>query len=87
MKILISFLGISVLAPAISWADASNCYSIKSPDLKNHCLATTKDEKSRCYAIKDPDMKNSCLAKVGKEKSRCYSIKDRDQKQRCLAAF
>ena len=80
MKIRLNFLVVAILAPNISWADTSNCYSIKDSDLKNSCLAVTKNEKSRCYAIKGRDLKNICLAQVGKEKSRCYSIKDRDQK-------
>ena len=87
VRIYLTFLGMVILAPDVCWADASNCYSIKDADLKNSCLAVTKNEKARCYSIKDRDLKNGCLAQVGNETSRCYSIKDRDQKQRCLAEF
>jgi hypothetical protein len=73
------------LLPALSWAGPSQCYSIKDQDLKNHCLAITKQRKSHCYSIKGNDLKNSCLAEIEGRKNRCYSIKDRDQKQRCLA--
>ena len=87
MKVIPGLLGLVVLLPVMAWADANQCYAIKSADLKNNCLAMIKHDKSRCYAVKDRDLKNSCLAQVGNDKKRCYSIKDRDQKQQCLAGF
>lgn len=45
--VLLSFLaGAALLATP---THASDCYAIKDPDLKNHCLATTKHEPSYCY--------------------------------------
>ena len=63
---------------------ASNCYSIQDPDLKNHCLATTKHDPSYCYRIKAPDQKNSCIAETKTEQSSCYRIQDPDQRNDCL---
>jgi hypothetical protein len=86
-KKLSAVLTALALAPIVSFGASSQCYSIKDSDLKNQCLAETRNEKSRCYSIKNADLKNSCLARVGGNKSQCYSIKDKDQKQRCLADF
>ena len=63
-------------------AHAADCYSIKDPDLKNHCLATTKHEPYYCYRIKAPDQKNACLAETKSEQSNCYRIQDPDQRNR-----
>ena len=68
-------------------AHASDCYSIKDPDLKNHCLATTKQDPSYCYRIKAPDQKNACLAETKSEQSNCYRIQDPDQRNDCLGTL
>lgn len=64
-------LFIAALASPSGWADANKCYSIKDVDMKNDCLAVTKNDKNKCYSIKDKDMKNSCLARIGGQKSKC----------------
>ena len=87
MKRITLLVLLTALLPSAGWADSSKCYSIKDSDMKNDCLASTKNDKSKCYSIRDADTKNSCLARVGKEKSKCYSIKDKDDKQSCLADF
>lgn len=87
MKGISVLILITSLTPIICLADSSQCYSIKSNDLRIECLAITHNDKSRCYTIRDNDLKNSCLAKLSNQKSRCYSVKDHDQRLRCLAGF
>jgi len=65
----------------------SNCYSIKSPDLKNLCIGRSKRDEGWCYAIKNPDIKNLCLGiSVSKYKDFCYNVQNKDIKNTCLAA-
>jgi hypothetical protein len=66
-------------------ASEANCYSIKDADLKNYCLASSKNSDSYCFSIHVQDTKNQCLAHVRKQKSYCYSIKDHDTKNLCLS--
>ncbi len=87
MTLRTAMLLTALLSPVPGLAGSSHCYAIKDADLKNQCLAITKNSISRCYAIKDNDLKNGCLAQVGGQKNRCYSIKDNDLKHRCLAGF
>ena len=39
-------LFIAALASPSGWADANKCYSIKDVDMKNDCLAVTKNDKN-----------------------------------------
>ena len=88
MKRIAVFLALALmLPPSGRAADSGRCYSSRDADLKNQCLAITRQDKSRCYAIRDSDMKNACLAELGNDRSRCYSIRDRDRRQGCLARF
>jgi hypothetical protein len=71
--------------PTATQASESHCYSIRSSDLKNQCLAQAKGQASYCYSIQDADTKNSCLAQVKGQRSYCYSIRSNDLKNQCLA--
>lgn len=81
-------VALTVLAGiAPSWADSSQCYSIRDPDARRYCLAETRQNRSDCYAIQNPDERSHCLATVGGHKSDCYRIRDADERHRCLANF
>ena len=76
---------------AFSYADGatdpSRCYSIKDADLRQSCLAETRNNKGTCYSIKDADRRQLCLAQTTGQKSICYNIKDKDKKAACLAGM
>jgi hypothetical protein len=65
----------------------SYCYNVRSPDLKNLCLARAQRNESWCYSISDPDTKNLCLG-ISKASydTMCYNIGNADIKNTCLAA-
>ena len=63
----------------------SHCYSIKSSDQKNFCLALVKKQDAYCYSIREADSKNICLAQTNNQKNYCYSIQSSDIKNHCLA--
>lgn len=80
-------LAASAMSPAQAATDPSRCYAIREPDLRNACLAETRDNKGTCYAIKDPDRRQLCLAQTTGQKSTCYNVRDKDRKAACLAGM
>ena len=80
-------LAASLLSQARAATDPSRCYAIREPDLRNACLAETRDSKGTCYAIKDPDRRQLCLAQTTGQKSNCYNVRDKDRKAACLAGM
>ena len=73
------------LSPAQGSTDPSRCYAIRDPDLRNACLAETRDSKGQCYAIKDHDRRQLCLAQTTGQNSTCYNVRDKDRRAACLA--
>lgn len=67
---------------ASSRENESDCYSIKSIDLKNSCLGLSKDT-SFCYSIINDDIQNGCLG-MSLARTYCYSIKSNDLRNQCL---
>jgi hypothetical protein len=67
--------------------DSARCYAIRDPDLRNACLAVTRDGMSRCYSIQDVDARQICLARLSGDRSRCYSVRDEDLRAACLAGM
>jgi len=67
--------------------DSSRCYSIRDSDLRQACLAETRNNKGTCYAISDPDRRQLCIAQTTGQKSSCYNVRDKDKKAACLAGM
>lgn len=65
----IFLLAANGLSPAQAATDPSRCYAIRDPDLRNACLAETRDNKGQCYAIRDHDRRQLCLAQTTGQKS------------------
>lgn len=63
-----------------------SCFAIKNnEDLKNDCLANTKNDDSWCFSIKNKNMMNSCLGQVKRDDSYCFSSRDKDMMNACVA--
>ena len=67
----IGLLAVILLGPAQAATDPSRCYAIRDADMRNACLAETRDDKGQCYAIKDHDRRQLCLAQTTGQKSTC----------------
>ena len=83
----IGLLAAILLAPAQAATDPSRCYAIRDADMRNACLAETRDDKGQCYAIKDHDRRQLCLAQTTGQKSTCYNVRDKDRRAACLAGM
>ena len=83
----IGLLAVILLGPAQATTDPSRCYAIRDTDMRNACLAETRDDKSQCYAIKDHDRRQLCLAQTTGQKSTCYNVRDKDRRSACLAGM
>lgn len=83
----IFLLAANGLSPVQAANDPSRCYAIREPDLRNACLAETRDSKGQCYAIRDPDRRQLCLAQTTSQKSICYNVRDKDRRAACLAGM
>lgn len=80
-------LAANELPPVQAATDPSRCYAIRGPDLRNACLAETRDNKGTCYAIKDPDRRQLCLAQTTGQRATCYTVRDKNQRAACLAGM
>ena len=83
----IGLLAVILLVPAQAATDPSRCYAIRDADMRNTCLAGTRDDKGQCYAIKDHDRRQLCLAQTTGQKSTCYNVRDKDRRAACLAGM
>ena len=83
----IGLLAAILLVPAQAATDPSRCYAIRAADMRNACLAETRDDKGQCYAIKDHDRRQLCLAQTTGQKSTCYNVRDKDRRAACLAGM
>ena len=84
---IIGLLAVILLGPAQAATDPSRCYAIRDADMRNACLAETRDDKGQCYAIKDHDRRQLCLAQTTGQKSTCYNVRDKDRRWACLAGM
>ena len=76
-----------LLGPAQAATDPSRCYAIRDADMRNACMAETRDDKGQCYAIKDHDRRQLCLAQTTGQKSTCYNVRGKDRRAACLAGM
>jgi hypothetical protein len=65
---------------------SGSCYAINNDDLKNDCIANTKNDDDWCFSINDKNLMNSCLGQLKIDSSYCFSINDNDMKNACLAS-
>lgn len=83
----VGLLAVILLGPTQAATDPSRCYAIRDADMRNACLAETRDDKGQCYAIKEYDRRQLCLAQTTGQKSTCYNVRDKDRRAACLAGM
>ncbi len=77
----------ALLPPAHAATNSARCYAIRDADLRNACLAETRQSQGQCYAIKDADRRQLCLAQTTGQLSACYNVRDKDRRAACLAGM
>lgn len=74
----------AMLLFSISNLALANCYAILDADLKQYCIAKSKNDTNACYSIREADSTNFCLAEIKRDKNYCYSVRNNDKKNLCL---
>ena len=86
MRRLVTIILLLAVVQNSEGADAVKCSSTDDSDVRNYCMAMTKQDSAYCEHIHSIDKRNLCMAQTKHEKSYCYHIKSPALRDQCVSS-